>query len=51
MKRFLPDVNALLALLDPMHVHPEAAHQWYAAKSPVRLKAIDAAQQAARGRA
>ncbi len=37
MKRFLPDVNALLALLDPMHVHHEAAHQWYAAKSPVRL--------------
>ncbi|MEO8613592.1 MAG: PIN domain-containing protein [Luteolibacter sp.] len=37
MKRFLPDVNALLALLDPMHVHHEAAHQWYAAKSPLRL--------------
>jgi len=27
MKRFLLDVNALLALLDPMHVHHEAAHR------------------------
>lgn len=37
MKRFLPDVNTLLALLDPMHVHHEAAHQWYANQSPLRL--------------
>jgi uncharacterized protein len=37
MKRFLPDVNALLALLDPMHVHHEAAHRWYAAQSPLRM--------------
>ncbi len=37
MKCFLPDVNALLALLDPMHVHHDAAHQWYARKSPLRL--------------
>lgn len=37
MKRFLPDVNTLLALLDPMHVHHEAAHRWYAGQSPVRL--------------
>ena len=29
MSRFLLDVNALLALLDPMHVHHEAAHDWY----------------------
>jgi len=37
MKRYLPDVNALLALLDPMHVHHEAAHRWYAERSPIRL--------------
>lgn len=37
MKRFLPDVNTLLALLDPMHVHHEAAHQWHAEQSPLRL--------------
>lgn len=37
MKRFLLDVNALLALLDPMHVHHEAAHRWYASQSPLRM--------------
>ena len=37
MRRFLPDVNTLLALLDPMHVHHEAAHQWYEERSPLRL--------------
>lgn len=37
MKRILPDVNTLLALLDPMHVHHEAAHQWYASESPLRI--------------
>jgi predicted nucleic acid-binding protein len=37
MKRCLPDVNALLALLDPMHIHHEAAHQWYASEAPMRL--------------
>lgn len=37
MKVFLPDVNALLALLDPLHLHHEAAHQWYAAQAPLRL--------------
>ncbi len=37
MKRFLPDVNVLLALLDPLHVHHEAAHQWYARRSPLRV--------------
>jgi predicted nucleic acid-binding protein len=37
VKRFLPDVNTLLALLDPMHVHHEAAHRWYAGKFPLRL--------------
>jgi len=33
----LLDVNAMLALLDPMHVHHEAAHRWYALHSPMRL--------------
>jgi len=37
MNSFLLDVNALLALLDPMHIHHEAAHQWYARRSPMRL--------------
>jgi len=37
MKQYLPDVNALLALLDPLHLHHEAAHRWYAACSPLRL--------------
>lgn len=37
MKAFLPDVNTLLALLDPLHLHHEAAHRWYAELSPLRL--------------
>ncbi len=37
MNRYLPDVNTLLALLDPMHVHHDAAHRWYAERSPLRL--------------
>jgi len=37
VKAFLPDVNALLALLDPLHIHHEAAHQWYADRGPLRL--------------
>jgi len=37
MNRFLLDVNALLALLDPMHVHHDAAHQWYEQQSPMSL--------------
>ena len=37
MRRCLPDVNALLALLDPMHVHHDAAHRWYEERSPLRL--------------
>jgi len=37
MKRFLPDVNALLALLDPMHVHHDAAHHWYRQNSPMQF--------------
>lgn len=31
MTVFLLDVNLLLALSDPMHVHHEAAHHWFAA--------------------
>ncbi len=37
MNRFLLDVNALLALLDPMHIHHEAAHRWYEKRSPLRM--------------
>jgi len=29
---YLLDVNVLLALSDPMHVHHEAAHRWFAEK-------------------
>ena len=29
MTAYLLDVNLLLALSDPMHVHHEAAHQWF----------------------
>ena len=28
----LLDVNVLIALLDPRHVHHEAAHHWFAAR-------------------
>jgi uncharacterized protein len=27
---FLPDVNVLIALIDPAHVHHDEAHQWFA---------------------
>lgn len=30
MTTFLLDVNVLLALSDPLHVHHEAAHRWFA---------------------
>ena len=30
MTTYLLDVNLLLALCDPMHVHHEAAHRWFA---------------------
>lgn len=30
MKPTLPDVNVLIALLDPLHVHHERAHAWFA---------------------
>ena len=32
MTTYLLDVNMLLALSDPMHIHHEAAHRWFAAK-------------------
>lgn len=32
MTVFLLDVNMLLALADPMHVHHEPAHRWFAAQ-------------------
>lgn len=27
---FLPDVNVLIALVDPAHLHHEIAHEWFA---------------------
>lgn len=32
MTTYLLDVNVLLALSDPMHIHHDAAHRWFAAK-------------------
>ncbi len=32
MSAYLLDVNVLLALTDPMHVHHDPAHRWFAAK-------------------
>lgn len=32
MTTYLLDVNVLLALSDPMHIHHEAAHRWFALK-------------------
>jgi hypothetical protein len=29
---YLLDINLLLALTDPMHVHHELSHQWFAKK-------------------
>lgn len=37
MRRFLPDVNLLLALLDPLHVHHDAAHRWYRRNMPFQM--------------
>ncbi len=31
MTTYLLDINLLLALSDPMHLHHEAAHRWFAA--------------------
>lgn len=30
MTVFLPDVNVLIALIDPAHIHHDAAHDWFA---------------------
>ena len=30
MTSYLLDVNAVIALIDPMHVHHERAHRWFA---------------------
>lgn len=32
MTTYLLDVNLLLALSDPMHVHHESAHRWFASR-------------------
>ena len=32
MITILQDINVLLALSDPLHIHHEAAHQWFAKK-------------------
>ncbi len=32
MTIYLLDINLLLALTDPMHVHHELSHQWFAKK-------------------
>lgn len=36
MKPVLLDVNVLVALFDPMHVHHEVAHQWFAKRGKRR---------------
>ncbi|MGB0062910.1 MAG: TA system VapC family ribonuclease toxin [Terracidiphilus sp.] len=32
MKRYLLDVNVLIALIDPTHIQHDRAHNWFAAK-------------------
>lgn len=32
MTRHLLDVNAVIALIDPLHVHHERAHRWFAGR-------------------
>ena len=32
MSTYLLDVNVLLALSDPMHIHHDAAHRWFGSK-------------------
>ncbi len=34
MTAHLLDVNVLLALSDPMYIHHEAAHRWFAGREP-----------------
>jgi toxin-antitoxin system PIN domain toxin len=33
VSRYLLDVNVVIALVDPMHVHHERAHRWFAGRS------------------
>lgn len=35
MTRHLLDVNVVIALIDPLHVHHERAHRWFAAREAV----------------
>ncbi len=37
MKRYLLDVNALLAFMDPSHIHHEPFHEWLERKGKVTL--------------
>ncbi|NQX00300.1 hypothetical protein HQ447_06540 [bacterium] len=37
MKRYLLDVNALLAFMDPSHIHHEPFHEWLERKGEVTL--------------
>ncbi|WP_137846254.1 PIN domain-containing protein [Microbacterium sp. 2FI] len=34
MTRHLLDVNAVIALIDPLHVHHDRAHRWFASREP-----------------
>lgn len=34
MTRHLLDVNAVIALIDPLHVQHDRAHRWFAAREP-----------------
>ncbi|MDQ6760191.1 MAG: VapC toxin family PIN domain ribonuclease, partial [Acidobacteriota bacterium] len=31
---WLLDVNALIALIDPLHVHHDSMHQWFDSRHP-----------------
>jgi predicted nucleic acid-binding protein len=37
MNAYLLDVNSVLAMLDPMHLHHDAVHRWYAKRKKPRL--------------
>lgn len=36
MSGFLLDVGAVIALIDPMHVHHDRAHRWFGSRQPGR---------------
>jgi predicted nucleic acid-binding protein len=40
----LLDVNVLIALVDPRHVHHELAHRWFAGPGIVQDRLLDSAQ-------